>query len=141
MALEAALREQGGEPASEPADPAARRAGPDDSGERDLAAACERAEQLQAELAAVKDYARSLGAKLTAAQAALQPGARAGILHLVLALIGVMAMSTAVESSGMMRARCDAAACACGMGKVRELGSCSDNFRPLDGGSPPIFAG
>ena len=83
MALEAALREQGGGPDNELGDPAPQRAEPGDSS-AELAAARERAEQLQAELAAVKDYARSLGAQLTAAQATPasdpQTGAREGIL-------------------------------------------------------------
>lgn len=77
--LEAALgrREQGGagDPVEEGGVLAAQR--PEIQGEEagHLAAAVERAAQLQAELAAVKDYARSLGAQLAAAQAAHGNGA------------------------------------------------------------------
>lgn len=49
----------------------------------DLAAAHERAEQLAAELAAVKGYARALGAELAAARVVGGAGARAASAHTV----------------------------------------------------------
>lgn len=134
VALEEALRAQGGGSDSELGDPASQRAEPGDSS-ADLAAARERAKQLQAELAAVKDYARSLGAQLAAAQAPAsnpQPGAQKEDFALIHALRGVVGCVHSVGSlAGTMRVY---SACSLlsrlrrpgsGMMWLLEFGSCS----------------